>query len=63
MTFSFGDCEMDLERRELRRAKRAVNVGSHSWAKRYDRELADLFAVRDEITEAGKYGTRSHAGR
>ena len=25
--------------------------GSHVWAKRYDRELADIFALQDEITE------------
>jgi len=27
-------------------------TGSHLWAERYDRELADVFAVQDEITEA-----------
>jgi TolB-like protein len=27
-------------------------TGSHLWADRYDRELADVFAVQDEITEA-----------
>jgi len=26
--------------------------GAHIWAERYDRELTDLFAVQDEITEA-----------
>ena len=26
-------------------------TGSHLWAERYDRELADVFAVQDEITE------------
>jgi TolB-like protein len=26
--------------------------GSHVWAERYDRDLADVFAVQDEITEA-----------
>jgi TolB-like protein len=30
----------------------AVATGSHIWAERYDRELADVFAVQDEITEA-----------
>lgn len=25
--------------------------GSHLWAERYDRELADIFAIQDEITE------------
>jgi TolB-like protein len=29
-----------------------VTTGSHVWAERYDRELADVFAVQDEITEA-----------
>ena len=29
-----------------------VATGSHIWAERYDRNLADMFAVQDEITEA-----------
>jgi len=29
-----------------------VITGSHLWAERYDRGLADVFAVQDEITEA-----------
>jgi len=29
-----------------------VVTGSHLWAERYDRDLADVFAVQDEITEA-----------
>jgi TolB-like protein/Tfp pilus assembly protein PilF len=29
-----------------------VTTGSHLWAERYDRDLADVFAVQDEITEA-----------
>jgi len=29
-----------------------VATGCHLWAERYDRELADVFAVQDEITEA-----------
>jgi TolB-like protein len=29
-----------------------ATTGSHLWAERYDRELADVFAVQDEITEA-----------
>ena len=29
-----------------------VETGNHVWAERYDRDLADIFAVRDEITEA-----------
>ncbi len=28
-----------------------VTTGSHLWAERYDRELANVFAVQDEITE------------
>ena len=29
-----------------------VTTGSHIWAERFDRDLADVFAVQDEITEA-----------
>jgi TolB-like protein len=29
-----------------------VTTGSHLWAERYDRAIADVFAVQDEITEA-----------
>ena len=29
-----------------------VATGSHLWAERYDRDLADVFAVQDEITQA-----------
>jgi len=29
-----------------------VATGSHIWAERYDRDLADVFAVQDEITHA-----------
>ena len=29
-----------------------VSTNSHLWAERYDRDLADVFAVQDEITEA-----------
>ena len=29
-----------------------VATGGHIWAERYDRELADVFTVQDEITEA-----------
>src|SRR5208283_1951815 len=29
-----------------------VATGSHLWAERFDRNLADVFAVQDEITEA-----------
>ncbi len=27
-------------------------TGNHLWAERYDRELEDIFAVQDEVTEA-----------
>ena len=45
----------------LRRAGNRIRVtaqlveaetGKHVWAERYDRELADIFAVQDEITQA-----------
>jgi len=29
-----------------------AETGNHLWAKRYDRDLADIFAVQDEITQA-----------
>ena len=29
-----------------------ATTGNHVWAERYDRELADIFAVQDEITAA-----------
>jgi adenylate cyclase len=29
-----------------------AEIGNHVWAERYDRELADIFVVQDEITEA-----------
>jgi len=29
-----------------------AETGKHSWSERYDRDLADIFAVQDEITEA-----------
>jgi adenylate cyclase len=29
-----------------------ADTGNHIWAERYDRELADIFAVQDEITQA-----------
>jgi adenylate cyclase len=29
-----------------------TEAGKHVWAERYDRDLADIFAVQDEITEA-----------
>jgi TolB-like protein len=29
-----------------------ASTGNHLWAERYDRELEDIFAVQDEVTEA-----------
>jgi adenylate cyclase len=29
-----------------------AETGKHVWAERYDRDVADIFAVQDEITEA-----------
>src|SRR5438067_6163646 len=29
-----------------------AETGKHVWAERYDRDLADIFAVQDEITQA-----------
>jgi adenylate cyclase len=29
-----------------------AGTGKHVWAERYDRDLADIFALQDEITEA-----------
>src|SRR5262249_13053927 len=29
-----------------------AETGKHVWAERYDRDLADIFALQDEITEA-----------
>ena len=29
-----------------------AETGNHVWAERYDRDLADIFAVQDEITDA-----------
>jgi adenylate cyclase len=29
-----------------------AETGRHAWAERYDRDLADIFTVQDEITEA-----------
>jgi adenylate cyclase len=29
-----------------------AEAGKHVWAERYDRDVADIFALQDEITEA-----------
>jgi TolB-like protein len=38
-----------------------VFTGRHVWAERYDRNLADVFAVQDEITEGDRRGDRAAA--
>jgi len=47
-----GSVQRSNER--LRIAVRLINVadGFHLWSQRYDREMADVFAVQDEITRA-----------
>ena len=37
-------------------------TGAHMWAERYDRDLADIFAVQDEITESVAIGDRTGDG-
>src|SRR4029079_4851093 len=37
-----------------------VSTGSHLWAERYDRNIADVFAVQDEITEAIVCASQPH---
>ena len=43
-----------------------AKTGKHVWAERYDRNLADIFAMQDEITEAVTIATepaRPHGAR
>ena len=41
-----------------------AEIGKHVWSERYDRDLADIFAVQDEITEAVTYSdNKSEPGR
>ncbi|WP_186294390.1 winged helix-turn-helix domain-containing tetratricopeptide repeat protein [Bradyrhizobium guangdongense] len=47
-----GSVRKDGERVRITAQLNDVATGSHLWAERYDRELADVFAVQDEITEA-----------
>jgi TolB-like protein/cytochrome c-type biogenesis protein CcmH/NrfG len=46
-----GSVRKDGERVRIRAQLNDVTTGSHLWGERYDRELADVFAVQDEITE------------
>src|SRR6476620_11540057 len=47
-----GSVRKDGERVRITAQLNDVATGSHVWAERYDRSLADVFAVQDEITEA-----------
>ncbi len=47
-----GSVRKSAERVRITAQLNDVATGSHVWAERYDRDLADVFAVQDEITEA-----------
>ena len=47
-----GSVRKDGDRVRITAQLNDVVTGSHIWAERYDRKLADVFAVQDEITEA-----------
>jgi TolB-like protein/cytochrome c-type biogenesis protein CcmH/NrfG len=47
-----GSVRKDGDRVRITAQLNDVATGSHIWAERYDRRLADVFAVQDEITEA-----------
>ena len=47
-----GSVHKDGDRVRITAQFNDVATGSHIWAERYDRSLADVFAVQDEITEA-----------
>ncbi len=47
-----GSVRRSGERLRISAQLNDASTGSHLWAERYDRELADIFAVQDEITEA-----------
>jgi TolB-like protein len=47
-----GSVRRDRGRVRITAQLNAAVTGSHIWAERYDRELADAFAVQDEISEA-----------
>jgi TolB-like protein/cytochrome c-type biogenesis protein CcmH/NrfG len=46
-----GSVRKDGERVRITAQLNDVATGSHLWAERYDRELSNVFAVQDEITE------------
>src|SRR5438128_1195904 len=47
-----GSVRKDGDRIRLTAQLNDVATGSHLWAERYDREMTDVFAVQDEITES-----------
>ena len=47
-----GGVRKDGERVRITAQLNDVVTGSHIWAERYDRSLADVFAVQDEITQS-----------
>ena len=47
-----GSVRKEGERVRITAQLNDVTTGSHVWAERYDRDLSDVFAVQDEITEA-----------
>jgi TolB-like protein/Tfp pilus assembly protein PilF len=47
-----GSVRKDGDRVRITAQLSDVATGSHIWAERYDRRLADVFAAQDEITEA-----------
>jgi TolB-like protein len=47
-----GSVRRDGDRVRITAQLNDAATGSHLWAERYDRELAGVFAVQDEITEA-----------
>ena len=47
-----GSVRKDGDRVRITAQLNDVLTGSHVWAERYDRRVADVFAVQDEITEA-----------
>jgi len=47
-----GSVRKDGDRVRITVQLNDVITGSHIWAERYDRSLADVFAVQDEITQA-----------
>lgn len=46
-----GSVRKDGDRVRIAAQLNDVTTGGHLWTERYDRELADVFAVQDEITE------------